>query len=389
MPRDTSTPTAVAEVVVLAGSERVRPRALPIAPQPKGLLLFPRINSALSAYLKDPRNRTRASLALAVAAAAGMSTASAVGAEPWAGSLNTMALAAHGSTGTADQAGTNLFDTARYSQPSGHPAGQQGASVTGKQAPQATHAKLADQKQPAPAHAGQPQRPSAGHATLGILRALQPLPVHHAAVQHKTPAKPAARVRPAAAIKHAAAVKPAAGHRAAPPGKPAAHLPAVPHRAAPPPPPPKPYTIYDSVTPTSIPSSQHNVAVYADGKFQASWSDVHGREKVLWIDVHGNNSGCDVLDVEPGDATPSGAADWARQRLTQRPNSIAIVYTMRSEWQQVKDAIGALPGQMQSHVRYWIADPTGVPHVVPGSSATQWYWGSHFDITTALPEFNH
>ena len=41
----------------------------------------------------------------------------------------------------------------------------------------------------------------------------------------------------------------------------------------------------------------------------------------------------------------------------------------------------------QSHVRYWIADPTGVPHVVPGSSATQWYWGSSYDITTANPNF--
>ena len=42
---------------------------------------------------------------------------------------------------------------------------------------------------------------------------------------------------------------------------------------------------------------------------------------------------------------------------------------------------------MQSHVRWWIADPTGVDHIVPGASATQWYWGHNYDITTAKPGF--
>jgi hypothetical protein len=27
--------------------------------------------------------------------------------------------------------------------------------------------------------------------------------------------------------------------------------------------------------------------------------------------------------------------------------------------------------------------------VVPGSHATQWYWGDHYDITTANPGFTH
>ena len=40
---------------------------------------------------------------------------------------------------------------------------------------------------------------------------------------------------------------------------------------------------------------------------------------------------------------------------------------------------------MQHQVRWWIADPTGVPHVVPGAQATQWYWGHNYDISTALP----
>ena len=66
---------------------------------------------------------------------------------------------------------------------------------------------------------------------------------------------------------------------------------------------------------------------------------------------------------------------------------MAIVYTMLSDWQAVKGYVGGLPSWMQSKVRYWIADPTGVAHVVHGSNATQWYWGQSFDITTANPGF--
>ena len=81
------------------------------------------------------------------------------------------------------------------------------------------------------------------------------------------------------------------------------------------------------------------------------------------------------------------AATWASARLTAWPTKVARIYTMISEWPAVKAAIATLPQQMQSHVRYWIADPTGVPHVVPGSDATQWYWGKNYDISTANPNF--
>jgi hypothetical protein len=114
---------------------------------------------------------------------------------------------------------------------------------------------------------------------------------------------------------------------------------------------------------------------------------VAGHHSVLWIDANGSDPSANVLDVEPGDATPAGAAQWVDARLTHQPKSVAIVYTMMSDWQAVKDNVGDLPSWMQSHVRYWIADPTGVNHVVPGSSATQWYWGSSYDISTANPNF--
>jgi hypothetical protein len=147
-----------------------------------------------------------------------------------------------------------------------------------------------------------------------------------------------------------------------------------------------PTTIYDSVSPGQIPAGQH-VATYSDGPFQASSSSVAGRGNVLWIDTNGSNTHADALDVEPGDATPAGAAQWVSAKLTASPHSDAIVYTFKSDWGSVQDSISKLPAWEQSHVKYWIADPTGTPHIVPGASATQWYWGSNYDITQATPGF--
>jgi hypothetical protein len=148
----------------------------------------------------------------------------------------------------------------------------------------------------------------------------------------------------------------------------------------------QPYSMYDSVTPAQIPSGQP-VATYADGSYAVSPSQVSGKQ-VIWIDTNGSAPArASVLDVEPGDATPQGAAAWAQARLTADPHAPVRIYTMLSEWGAAKAAIATLPGWMQSHVKWWIADPTGVQHVVPGSTATQWYWGSSYDISTVNPGF--
>jgi len=147
-----------------------------------------------------------------------------------------------------------------------------------------------------------------------------------------------------------------------------------------------PTTIYDSTNPQAIPAGQH-VATYSDGAFQASGASVAGRGNVLWIDTNGSNTHASALDVEPGDATPSGAAHWVNAKLTASPHGDAIVYTFKSDWGAVQDSINALPSWEHAHVKYWIADPTGTPHIVPGAAATQWSWGSNYDITQAQPGF--
>ena len=145
-------------------------------------------------------------------------------------------------------------------------------------------------------------------------------------------------------------------------------------------------TIYDSTNPQAIPAGQQ-VAAYSNGSFQASGASVQGRGNVLWIDTNGSDTHASALDVEPGDATPAQAAQWVSAKLSASPNSDAIVYTFKSDWSTVQGDINGLPSWMQSHVKYWIADPTGTPHILPGASATQWDWGSNYDISSAQPGF--
>ncbi len=193
------------------------------------------------------------------------------------------------------------------------------------------------------------------------------------------PSRAAVSLGPAAASATAHPVT-LAGHAAAP-GAPAhRRLPAR-HAAKP----ARPFLIFDSVTPSAIPA-HHMIATYATGGYAVPASQVAGRQ-VLWIDTRGTDPAAAALDVEPGDATPSVAAQWAWHKLSATPGTVARIYTMISEWSAVKAAIAGLPHRMQSHVRYWIADPTGVPHIVPGASATQWYWGKNYDISTANPGF--
>jgi hypothetical protein len=150
--------------------------------------------------------------------------------------------------------------------------------------------------------------------------------------------------------------------------------------------PAKPFLMYDSTTPAAIPA-HHPIATYADGGFAVPASQVTGRQ-VTWIDTNGSDPNAAALDVEPGDATPATAAAWTHTKLSANPHAIAHLYTMRSEWPAVQAAVATLPHQMQTHIRWWIADPTGTPHIVPGSQATQWYWGPNYDISTVTPSFN-
>jgi len=305
------------------------------------------INSAKRATAGITRKHSRFSILAASAATAGVLGAAglAVGSAPWSQAAADAAKTVQsGSRPTAGPAGATAVDAVNSAkvQVDGLRSAAIGGSAVGAAADVsvgATHQLAQAAVDTTAKHA--PAKPATKHA----------------------PAKPAAKHAPA---KLAAKPAPKPRHK---------------HKA-------KPYHIWDSVTPSSLPAG-HAAAVYANGAYAASYSQVANHKSVLWIDTNGSNPGATVLDVEPGDATPAGAAAWVQQRLIKHPNSVAIVYTMRSSWQDVKDHVAHLPKSMQDKVRYWIADPTGVDHIVPGSDATQWYWGPHIDISTATPSFTH
>ncbi|HEY2551040.1 MAG TPA: hypothetical protein VGI64_10735 [Streptosporangiaceae bacterium] len=150
--------------------------------------------------------------------------------------------------------------------------------------------------------------------------------------------------------------------------------------------PPPWHLIYDSIIPEDIPPHQH-VATYATGGHAVPADRVAGRGPVLWIDTRATDPRAGALDIEPGDATPDMAAPWVAAKLRADPHALAILYTGPSEWAEVKASVSTLPSWMQARVRWWIANPTGYPHLVPGSDATQWYWGPGYDISSATPRF--
>jgi hypothetical protein len=150
--------------------------------------------------------------------------------------------------------------------------------------------------------------------------------------------------------------------------------------------PAQPYEFYDSIDPETVPAGAE-VATYATGANPTPASLVAGRKKVLWIDTEGTDPQAQVIDVEPGCASPSQVPQWVQSHLADDVGSVAIVYTTISEWSEVQQDVSALPASMQADIRWWIADPTGYPHIVPGSQATQWYWGANYDESEALPSY--
>jgi hypothetical protein len=192
---------------------------------------------------------------------------------------------------------------------------------------------------------------------------------HQAASQSQAHSKHQQSSRPEAATKHQIQ------HSAAP----ARHAPA--HQA-----PPKPYIMYDSVLPSALPTD-HVAATYASGGYAVSPATMAGHKNVVWIDTTGTNPEASVLDIEPGAATPEQATSWTWQRLHSHPNTVARLYCNQSQWPSVQAAVASLPARMRSHIRWWIADPTGAPHMVPGSDATQYYWGDTYDLSLVSPRF--
>lgn len=120
-------------------------------------------------------------------------------------------------------------------------------------------------------------------------------------------------------------------------------------------------TLYDSTTPSAIPTSAEMVAGYVDGPFvwsTADWARFPTSVKVRIATRAATNDG-HVLDVEPGDATAAQAVTWVIMR--RKAGIDPSVYCSSSAWPGVRAA--------------FTAAKVAAPH----------YWIAHYDSSTAIP----
>lgn len=148
--------------------------------------------------------------------------------------------------------------------------------------------------------------------------------------------------------------------------------------------------MYDSVDPGKIPATAEKVALYRNGLYAAdpaTWGDKWPR--VYWIDVLGNDPvNASILDVETGDAHPYQVSSWCDERLADHPDWLCRIYCNLSTWPAVKSQVATMPQNQRRQVRYWIANPTGQRHYVPGSAATQYEWAENWDLSAVRPSWD-
>lgn len=149
---------------------------------------------------------------------------------------------------------------------------------------------------------------------------------------------------------------------------------------------------YDSTRPWLIPDTAEYIMIYRNGLYAADRAQVQRQfpDATLYdIDVLGTDpGGCGIADVETGDMRPEDVPDWVDARLAAHPNgALCRIYSNLSTWPAVRLAVAKLSEGARAQVRYWVADPTGTPHFVPGSNATQYLWGLNWDESVLGREF--
>ena len=148
------------------------------------------------------------------------------------------------------------------------------------------------------------------------------------------------------------------------------------------------YEMYDSTDPDMIPDGAFAL-LYGSGPFDAhDYPRLDRFAHVLWIDVTAEAwQECSILDVETFDATPADVPAWVKRRIDSRDGP-ARIYCNISTWPAVRsEVLHGLDWAYRRQIRYWIANPTGVAHLVPGSAACQYEWAGGFDRTLALERF--
>ena len=129
-------------------------------------------------------------------------------------------------------------------------------------------------------------------------------------------------------------------------------------------------SMYDGIDATRLPTTAALVAGYVDGLYAwsaADWARFPASVKVRIAVFSSTNDG-EVLDVEPGNATPAQSVDWVLMR--RRAGVDPTVYMNASTWPTVRAAFTAR-GVAEPH--YWVAQYDGVASIPPGAIGKQYY----------------
>ncbi len=161
---------------------------------------------------------------------------------------------------------------------------------------------------------------------------------------------------------------------------------------APPAPPPskKPFTMYDVVEVDKVPvSNPEAVAGYVGGLYPTFNGLVakYPHAKHLSIAVNAGER-AQALDVEPGDATGSQAPGWLRDFYDH--SGTPVFYGDEENLLAFEEALRN-HGIHRWEYFVWKAHYTGVPHIEPGSDATQYEsvesGGHNYDASLCEPYF--
>lgn len=138
-------------------------------------------------------------------------------------------------------------------------------------------------------------------------------------------------------------------------------------------------TMYDSVTPASLPSGAPLYAAYVDGLY-ANAPQVQARfpqARIATVAVSWTTR-ARVLDVENGDATPEQAPDWCAQTMADVPNDELTVYANASTMPAVRAAFTAAGVSLP---QLFMADYDGIAVLPPGYVAKQYADMGPYDVS--------
>jgi hypothetical protein len=127
---------------------------------------------------------------------------------------------------------------------------------------------------------------------------------------------------------------------------------------------------YDGITAARLPADAQMVGGYGDGLYKwsdADWARFSKATIRVRIVVFATTNDGQVLDVEPGNATPAESVDWVLMR--RQAGADPTVYMNTSTWSTVRAAFQAR-GVAEPH--YWVAQYDGAATIPAGAVAKQY-----------------